>query len=360
MKYNILIVEDDPINMEIYKDMLGQHYNVTGAGNMEEALAFLDKSIPHILLLDLLLPDCNGSELCLKLKNNLATRHIPIIVVTSLSHPGEKIKVLEAGANDFLTKPVDKKELFLKIENHLTIQKQYARIQEQKREISQFVEMMVHDLKGPLTVIKGYSELIEDFSRDPFTQEHINKINNSSEKMLAAINRILDIKTIEEAEFNINIENIDIAIIIDKFIEQCQNVAAKKKISLSSISSNGKIHVAADQAKLRVVLENLVGNAIKFSPSHKAIEIETLNLNEEFIKVQVKDQGLGLNRDDMEAAFREVRKLSARPTGNEHSTGLGLVIVRRFIEMMGGEVGVESPGKNMGATFWFTLKKANI
>ncbi|MCP5051091.1 MAG: ATP-binding protein [bacterium] len=116
--------------------------------------------------------------------------------------------------------------------------------------------------------------------------------------------------------------------------------------------------VTDDPSKLKDILDNLVSNAIKYSHPDTSIHIITQNGPGDFVKIVVNDQGLGLTGTDRQKVFNGYQTLSARPTGDETSTGFGLMIVKRLVELMEGSVGVESKGKNKGSSFWFTLKKA--
>jgi two-component system sensor histidine kinase/response regulator len=141
-----------------------------------------------------MLPDCSGFDICTAFKSESRRAHIPVIMVTALNSPDDKIKGLEAGANDFLSKPVDKHELLLKIKNQLTLLEQYNIIKAQKEEIDQYIRIMVHDLKNPLSVVGGYAELIESFTDDERLRKYTSKIQSSAQDMLNKINDILAVR----------------------------------------------------------------------------------------------------------------------------------------------------------------------
>jgi len=121
---SILIVEDDPVNVEIYRTMLQDRYELLIAENGKRAEEVMEQTPPDIVLLDIMLPDANGIDLCRKFKTTQKSKHIPLILVTVLDQPEDKLKGLQAGANDYLNKPVDELELQLKIKNQLIIQDQ--------------------------------------------------------------------------------------------------------------------------------------------------------------------------------------------------------------------------------------------
>ncbi|MCP4216143.1 MAG: response regulator, partial [bacterium] len=118
-KHRILIVEDEIVNIEIYRELLEDEFQLLTAMDGESAIELMDGEPPDLVLLDMMLPDINGVELCRRFKSNEVLSHIPIVVVTTLKNQADKIKGLEAGANDYLNKPIDETELLLKVRNHL-------------------------------------------------------------------------------------------------------------------------------------------------------------------------------------------------------------------------------------------------
>ncbi len=194
-KKKILIVEDEAVNVEIYRSMLPDMYDLVVADNGEQALDIIHETAVDLLLLDVMLPDCSGLDICKVFKADSSRFHIPVIMVTALNSPDDKIKGLEAGANDFLSKPVDRHELLLKIKNQLTLLEQYNIIKEQKEEIDQYIRIMVHDLKNPLAVVGGYAELIENFTEDERLKKYTSKIQSSAQDMLKKINDILVLRS---------------------------------------------------------------------------------------------------------------------------------------------------------------------
>jgi two-component system sensor histidine kinase/response regulator len=302
-----------------------------------------------------MLPDHDGIDLCKTFKRSKKLLHIPIIIVTTLDSPDDKIKALEAGANDFLTKPVDKPELLLKIQNHLTILEQFKQIKKQNDEINKYVEVIVHDLNNPLAVIMGYIGLIESYIEDPLTRDFIAKVITNAQGMRDSINEILDIQKIHRSSFIIKFEKFNLIQRIEEISSEWGILAGKKRININLSFDKDVSYVIGDRAKFKDVIDNLVSNAVKYSPLDTSIDIITKSVSNSFVKIIVRDQGLGLTEEDKKKVFISFQKLSAKPTGSETSTGLGLSIVRRLVELMGGEVGVESAGKNKGSAFWFTL-----
>ena len=206
----VLIVEDELLDIELYKEMFAGRYDLLIAQTGEHAAGIAEKEAVDLILLDVMLPDTNGIELCRKLKSVKKLQHIPVIIITSLDTPEDKMHALQVGANDFLNKPVDRTELLLKVKNHLIILEQYNQIKMQNREINRFVEIMAHDFKNPLAVIMGYNELIADRAEDDSVRGYCDAVRRNSQRMLDGINEILDIRRIESSSFNIKLEKFDL------------------------------------------------------------------------------------------------------------------------------------------------------
>ena len=322
-----------------------------------QGLQFLEKQEPDIVLLDVLLPDINGIELCKMVKSRANLQHIPIIIITTLDHQEDKIQALEAGANDYLNKPIDKEELLLKIKNHLLIRRQFLKIQEQNQEINRFVELIVHDLKSPLTVIMGYSDLIDTTAGNENVKKYIQRVRHTSRRMAQNIDNILGVQYIESSHFNLKLFPFDLYTRVTELLPDWNVIAGKKQIQLKLCMEPQLPPVIGDSNKFKDVMDNLVENAVKFSHPRTGINVGAREVaGNGAVEIRVTDHGLGLTEEDKKRVFAKFQKLSAKPTAGESSTGLGLSIVKRLVELMGGDVGVRSDGKNKGAEFWFTLQ----
>lgn len=358
LKHTVLIVEDELLNIEIYKELLEEKYRLVIAQNGRECITVMENEPPDLVLLDVMLPDASGIDLCGRFKSDRSLAHIPIIIVTTLDSPEDMIKGLESGANDYLTKPVDRTELFLKVQNHLTFLELYYEVKRQSEEISQYVGVIIHDLKNPLAVIMGYVDLLEDLVEEGKMRQYLSKIGGSAQKMLDCISEILDIQKIQRSSFDIRQEEFDLNKSIKKISSEWKVLAGKKQIRIDLSLDPSLSRVTGDNRRFKDIIENLVSNAIKYSPQNTDITIITRKFSDAFAKITVRDEGLGLSEEDKDKVFSEYQRLSAAPTGRETSTGLGLSIVSRMVTLMGGKVGVESEGKNKGASFWFTLQLA--
>lgn len=222
-------------------------------------------------------------------------------------------------------------------------------------EKNNFIGIVAHDLKSPLSQIKGFISLMKlDSKVDKAGEQYLDQMNSSVTRLNEMISKILDVDAIESKKLNLKIEAINASEIVEEIADRYIHIARKKNIKINK-QITPEVFVLADTQYLQEVLDNLLSNAIKFSPFDKQVYV---NLSSQLDKVQfeVKDEGPGLTEDDKKKIFGKFQRLSARPTGNEISTGLGLSIVKRFVSEMNGDVWCEC-NKDKGASFFVTLPK---
>ncbi len=230
---------------------------------------------------------------------------------------------------------------------------------EKNKHIRSFTGNIVHDLKNPVSAINGLTKIIlENGERlDDKSLKFLNLIHQSSSDILENLGLILD-KTrldsgIEPDQLEIGNPYYTIQSVIDKHIL----TALEKSISIQRLIDKDLPNVRYDKNALDHIISNLISNAIKFSPPSTQVNIYNELLSDR-LKIIVQDQGLGMTQEDIKSAFQEFKTLSARPTGNETSTGLGLSIVKQLVDQMGGSITVKSEGKNKGSSFELTLNIA--
>ncbi len=242
-------------------------------------------------------------------------------------------------------------------ETNEDLQKSYLKVLELNNEKNEFLGIAAHDLKNPLVAIKGFGEVIKN--DDTLTKEvradFANTIVESSERMFEIITRLLDINKIEEGRVDIKYAEVSINEIVETLISQNHETASKKNITISFTALENDVQLVTDGNLISQVLDNLISNAIKFSPLGEKIDVCIYN-ESEVVSIAVKDNGTGLSEDDKQKLFKKFAKLSATPTAGENSTGLGLSIAKKITEMLGGEIFVESK-KGEGAEFKVSLPK---
>jgi signal transduction histidine kinase len=226
------------------------------------------------------------------------------------------------------------------------------RLVHMNNEKNEFLGIAAHDLKNPLTVILGNAELMCMTENPQLAKRCNDSIILAATRMRDLIRTLLDANAIEQGKFISNIERCDINEVVSQCVESNRGSADRKNILLR-VGISDTLWAKADRAATMQVFDNLISNALKFSPPQTTIHVHTMP-EKDFILVNVRDEGPGINPEDQKKMFQKFCRLTARPTGGESSNGLGLSIVKRLVDAMGGTIQCQSiPG--LGATFMVRL-----
>ena len=228
-----------------------------------------------------------------------------------------------------------------------------ARLNEQK---NQFLGIASHDLRNPLEVILTYSEFLLEDTAEILSDEQIefiNKIHSSSAYMLNLVNDFLDYSKIEAGRLDLEFSIVDLAKLTLKTVERNRVVADKKQITIDFDAPEDTPPIRADESKIEQVLSNLIGNAVKFSPAGRRVEVG-LKTAEQRIVIAVRDSGEGISKEDAETIFAPFVKGKNKATSGEKSTGLGLAIVKKIVEAHGGTISFETEPQK-GSVFYIEL-----
>ncbi len=284
--------------------------------------------------------------------------------------PEENIQTNRKGARILHTKKIPildaagKPSFLLGISEDITetrkVQKALAMAQEEaeraNRAKSQFLASMSHELRTPLNAIIGFSELLTDDATDrldPATRlRFLDQIHSSGQHLLQLINDILDLSKVEAGQMELHLEPVELGSVIGDVKATVEPLARNKSITLNT-DGPSELSLIADSAKVRQMLLNLVSNAIKFTPAGGRIDIRGRRVGS-WVEIAVSDTGIGIAKEDLDRLFTEFHQVDSGPARQHEGTGLGLALTRRFAELHGGEVSVESvPGK--GSTFTLRL-----
>lgn len=245
-------------------------------------------------------------------------------------------------------------------EANLELKKAYQKVLELNEEKNEFLGIAAHDLKNPLTAVSAFADILindKDLSKEQH-DDFLNEIIKASERMFFIVKNLLDVNAIEQGKLNTKIEPISLNSVIDDISNQFKESLSKKNILLIKNIEIENPFVLADYNLTLQVVQNILSNAIKFSQPNKNITLSIKNSSfKDMIDLSIKDEGPGFTEEDKKKLFKKFSRLSARPTGGEHSTGLGLSIVKKLIEMMDGKINLMSEhGK--GAEFIISFSKA--
>jgi signal transduction histidine kinase len=324
-----------------------------------EALKLAESEVPDLILLDIQMPELDGFEVCERLKKIPTLKDIPVIFLTARKETDDIVRGLEIGAVDYVTKPFKRGELLTRVRTHLqlkhssdTILKQNKRLHELNEEKNDFLGIVSHDLKNPINGIIGLGRILLDYPEDIDDAERahiIEEVIASANRMQRLVSDLLNVARLEQGKLAISRTDVDLLSVIEMVAKTYQRSAANKNITLS-IEKNGSMFAAyADIDICMQIFENLVSNAIKYSPFDTTITLRTIH-NNETIRIEIQDEGPGISEEDQQKLFLKFSKLSAQPTGGEDSTGLGLAIVKRFVDYLEGNVWCDST-LGQGTTF---------
>ena len=385
----ILIVDDEYKNRKLLEVMLApEGFLLLNAANGEEALASAAVESPDLILLDVMMPDMDGYEVAAKLKGNIATKSIPIIMLTALDDRNARMLGLNAGAEDFLTKPVDRAELCVRVRNLLRLKtysdkltaavgalesshEQLAAALVEAGEArlmaehannakTQFLRAMSHELRTPLNAISGYTEILEMGIRgtvNPEQLKDLGRIKRASSYLLRLINDILTIARLEGAR-PLNLIALPVNPVLAEVDSLCALQAKARGLTLSVAPCDEKIVVAADAERFQQILLNLITNAIKFTGKGGNIEVCSDGYDD-VVRIRVKDTGVGVRARDIDRVFEPFVQIDRHLTADtQQGVGLGLSISRELARAMHGDLTLKST-EGIGSTFTLTLPIAS-
>ncbi|MBU3175206.1 hybrid sensor histidine kinase/response regulator [Clostridium estertheticum] len=354
---NVLIVDDDPFNRHFLTRILSNAgYGVKEATCGEEALVKAKIEKPNLIILDVNLPDITGYEVCEQLKLNPNTEFIPILNITATYTKNEDwVHGLECGADNYLIKPIDPNVLraivttMLKnesIERQLRIALEEADAANDIK--SQFLANISHELKTPINVIVSALQMANIIVKDIESLDIKNKldkyngmIKQNSYRLIRLINNLIDMTKIDSGFINMTKHNIDIVKTVEDITLSVASFVESKQIELIFDTDVEEKITACDPNKIETIMFNLLSNATKFTDAGGKITVNMFD-RKEYIIISVKDTGIGISDEDKDKIFGRFLQVDDTSHRNSEGSGIGLSLVKSFIEMHGGKLTLES------------------
>ncbi len=375
-KPKILIVDDSSDNLQILMQILQSDYAVIAAMNGKKALQLAAKEpIPDLIILDVVMPELDGYEVCAQLKANPQTESIPVIFITALTEVGNETRGFELGAVDYMTKPFNPAIVKARIKSHLTLQHLHQELQQKNADLArvtylkdEFLANMSHELRTPLNAILGMSEALQEQVLGSLNERQNNAIaivEKSGRHLLELINDILDLSKISSGKVELVLTSVSVQNLCSASLLFVRQQALQKNIRLISDIATNLSPIMVDERRLRQLLINLLNNAVKFTPEGGLISLKVTKDDcfqaedrrlepSPRILFQVTDNGLGIAPKDLSQLFQPFVQIDNNLNRQQSGTGLGLAMVKQITELHGGRVAVEScPGK--GSCFTVNL-----
>ena len=360
-KETILIVDDQEENLRIVSEVLSRTaYNVLLANSAEEAYRRLNEHTPALILLDVMMPGTDGLSVCRQIKAENRWAQIPVIFLSADDDKNVIVQALESGGVDYVTKPFNRAELVTRVRTQLALKRASDQLRQLAEDKDEILGILAHDLKNSLSGMKLSAALLKARTADlePRCAPLVQNIMNATERMLSFMKEFLANQHAEHLQMKKQV--VGLSAVVEGIVSDHQPVANAKKISLRSNIPNDSVLVEADQEGVTQALENLISNALKFTPEGGEVEVTVKRPRAGIVKCMISDNGPGFTEEDRSHMFRRYGRLSAQPTGDEPSTGLGLSIVKRLMTAMGGDVILSEPSSRNGAEFIVSLPAANI
>jgi two-component system sensor histidine kinase/response regulator len=355
----ILVVDDQPTNIQIVGTVLGAlGHEIVPAADGVIALKRMSVCAPDLILLDVLMPEMDGYEVCRRIKENSDWRDIPVIFLSAADDKDLIVRALNVGGVDYITKPFNHAELISRVRTQLSLKAARDRLKQLAEDKDELLGILAHDLKNHLGGMNMSAELmrgqVERLNDERMTRLAENILRSSSQ-LLSFVKEFLANAASDNA-FVAKPGVVNFTELAAGVVKQYQESARRKDLKILTFFPPEETSVVADASALAQVLDNLISNAVKFSPLEKKIYV-SVRPTDGHVECVVRDEGPGFTEQDKTKMFRRYGRLSARPTGGEPSSGLGLSIVRKLTRAMNGELSCESePGQ--GAAFAIRLPKS--
>lgn len=363
--YKILIVDDIPSNIQLLGNMLREEkFDVAFSTSGEDALRKIKTIEFDLILLDIMMPEMNGFEVCKAIKNDDHSKDIPIIFLTAKNDTESVVKGFEMGAVDYITKPFNYKELFTRIKTHLMLkgQKQLIesmnqllekRVSERTQKLKEanarllkldnakvdFLTLINHELRTPLSGITGYVDLLANHIKSLKEEEYIKKLRESVKELTRLIEIALLIASLRSDKYKMNTTRISINELITQLLNKTKKQALDKSLNISPEFLQNDEIISVDHKLILICLSNILSNAIRYSPHKSIIKIKYSN-EEDYISIAIIDEGPGFSDLTKEKLFDFFQTDDI--THHAKGFGLGLAVSKLIMDAHLGKLEIEN------------------
>lgn len=370
----ILIVDDEPANRALMRAYLEGAYEVYEADDGPAALAIAERQTIDLVLLDVMMPGMSGFDVCRRIKDRAVTSYLPVIMLTALGEQADRNFGLQAQADDFLTKPVDRQELMLRVrlfirlrQQELHIRRQVGALELRDAQINaqltelrgldalkdELVALMVHDLRNPLGGIVGVLDTLERSVSDPDLRQDAQMALQASDRLRETLEEILQVRMLEAGNVRLHREVVEAEALMGDAIASVWGVARARRVEITRVVVGPRAQIAADRKLMRRAVENLLTNALKYSP-FGGVVVAAIHRSNGDVEIQVADRGVGIPDAVKAELFQKFGSVELAHGEARRGIGLGLYLVKLVAAAHGGRAVVRDR-EGGGTTFGILL-----
>ena len=366
----ILIVDDDPLVRELTRGALEEDgYDIAEAEDGVMAYEACQRRLPAMVIADVVMPNMDGFELCRRLRCEPETAAVPILMATGLNDHQSIATAFDAGATDFIIKPVNWLILKYRVRYMMRAARSFSHLVEAKeraetadRAKSAFLANMSHELRTPLNAVIGFSEVMQEQVLGPLSPqyaEYAKIIGDSGAHLLTLINDLLDIAKSEAQGVKLGREDVHLPDVVSFSASMVEAMAKKASVACAVSVEHDLPAFRGDGKKLQQILINLLANAIKFTPAGGSV---TLSAARDPLAgglvLAVADTGIGIPRDKIAVALAPFGQIDSPMARKNDGVGLGLPLTKRLVELHDGTLDIDSePGIGTTVTLRFPAER---
>ena len=353
---SILVVDDQAVNVSLLEQILRStgYTSIASTTDPREVCELHRRNRYCLILLDLQMPGMDGFQVMEGLKDIDKDDYVPVLVITA--QPGHKLRALQAGAKDFISKPFDLAEVLMRVRNLLEVRLLHLESKKANHSKDEFLATVSHELRTPLNAILGWARMLGSMPLPPDRVKHgIATIERNAGALAHIIDDLLDVSRIVAGTLQLAPQPVDLAAVALAALDTVRPLAAARNVQLAFSPDLLAVEkISGDAGRLQQVIWNLLANAIKFTPDGGSVEL-FIAPSTSHMEIRVVDTGQGISPDFLPHVFERFRQADGATTRRHTGLGLGLAIVRQIVELHGGTVHAASPGEGLGATFTVRL-----